>query len=106
MQHFKNISNHLLFEAFGVVLYYLVVYPDIQRRLQDEIDEIFDGKSEDEELEADDITNMTYLDQVLSEGQRLGCFAHTLRICTKNWQGPGDSFVIPKGTKIYIPTVG
>ena len=89
-----------------MVLYYLVVYPDIQSRLQDEIDEIFDGKSEDEELEADDITNMTYLDQVLSEGQRLGCFAHTLRICTKNWQVPGDSFVIPKGTKIYIPTVG
>ena len=48
----------------GVLVYYLVVYPEVQSRLQEEIDELFDGKDEGEDLTQDDITGMTYLDQV------------------------------------------
>ena len=48
----------------GVLVYYLVVYPEVQSRLQEEIDELFDGKDEGEDLTQDDITSMTYLDQV------------------------------------------
>ena len=48
----------------GVLVYYLVVYPEVQSRLQEEIDELFDGKDEGEDLTQDDITGMAYLDQV------------------------------------------
>ena len=47
-----------------VILYYLAVNPDVQSKLQEEIDEVFDSKDTEEEIVADDITNMRYLDQV------------------------------------------
>ena len=47
-----------------MLVYYLVVYPEVQSRLQEEIDELFDGKDEGEDLTQDDITGMAYLDQV------------------------------------------
>ena len=46
---------------FGILAYYLAVYPEVQTRLQDEIDELMDGKDEDEELTQEDITTMTDL---------------------------------------------
>jgi len=92
--------------VLGVLLYHLTVYPDVQTRLQDEIDELFDSKDEGEEITADDITNMTYLDQCVCEGQRLGPFAMTARVCTKNWQIPETDFVIPTGTRVCIPIIG
>ena len=53
-----------MWQTMGVLVYYLVVYPEVQSRLQEEIDELFDGKDEGEDLTQDDITSMTYLDQV------------------------------------------
>ena len=64
---------------------------EIQSKLQDDIDELFEGKEPGEELSQDEVTGMKYLDQVdnssdlsqldpvqvVSEGQRLGCFAFT-----------------------------
>ena len=47
-----------------VCLYYLAVNPDVQRKLQEEIDEMFESKDEGDEIDADDITNMKYLEQV------------------------------------------
>ena len=47
-----------------MVLYYLAVNPDVQSKLQEEIDEVFESKDTGEEIVADDITNMRYLDQV------------------------------------------
>ena len=41
----------------------------------------------------------------MCEGQRLGCFAFTARLCTRDWQVPGETFVIPKDTQVYIPIV-
>ena len=41
------------------------MYPEVQAKLQEEIDEVVESKDEDEEIHADDITNMSYLDQVL-----------------------------------------
>ena len=113
----------------GVLVYYLVVYPEVQSRLQEEIDELFDGKDEGEDLTQDDITGMVYLDQVpnpnkiitikifviiistsplhqvLNEGNRLGSVSSTARMCTKDYPIPGDSFVIPKNTRVIIPCV-
>lgn len=106
----------------GVLTFYLAAYPEVQEKLQDEIDELFDSKDDGEELQAEDLTGMKYLDQVergppqetflhiflsqvLKEGQRLGCFGMTARTCTKNWQIPGETFVIPKNTRVVIPIV-
>ena len=44
------------------------MYPEVQTKLQEEIDEVVEGKDEDEEIHADDITNMSYLDQVKQGG--------------------------------------
>ena len=104
---------------FGVLLYYITMNEEIQSKLQDDIDELFEGKEPGEELSQDEVTGMKYLDQVVnssdlsqldpaqvvSEGQRLGCFAFTARLCTQNWQVPGSEFVIPKDTRVIIPIV-
>ena len=91
--------------TFGVLAYYLAVYPDVQEKLQEEIDEVFDSKDDGEDINQDDINSMKYLEQVLLEGQRLAPLSNTGRTCTKDWQVPGDTFVIPKGTRVLIPTV-
>ena len=108
---------------FGVLLYYLTVSQDIQTRLQEDIDDLFENKRGGEDINQDDINDMKYLDQVrknylftnlllvfnvqvICEGQRLGCLAFTARLCTKSWQVPADNFVIPEGTQVYIPIVG
>jgi len=93
-------------QVMGVLTFYLAAYPEVQEKLQDEIDELFDSKDDGEELQAEDLTGMKYLDQVLKEGQRLGCFGMTARTCTKNWQIPGETFVIPKNTRVVIPIAG
>ena len=54
-----------IFKVMGVLTYYLVAYPEVQQKLQDEVDELFDGKDDGEELQAEDLNNMKYLDQVI-----------------------------------------
>ena len=66
---FNSDNYNSTFQVFGVLAYHLTVYPEVQRRLQEEIDEVFDSKDEDDEITADDITNMTYLDQVIRNAQ-------------------------------------
>ena len=97
--------------------------PEVQSKLQDDIDDLFDSKSPGEPVTQDDVTGLKYLDQVRSstilssihptsppcqvvcEGQRMGCFAFTARLCTKSWAVPGSDFVIPADTRIVIPIV-
>ena len=79
--------------------------PDVQSKLQDDIDDLFDSKRQGEAVTQDDVTGLKYLDQVVCEGQRLGCFAFTARLCTKNWAVPGSDFVIPANTRVVIPIV-
>ena len=64
--HMKIRYIFTLLQVMGVLVYYLVVYPEVQSRLQEEIDDLFDGKDEGEDLTQDDITGMVYLDQVTS----------------------------------------
>ena len=79
--------------------------PDVQSKLQDEIDDLFESKRRGEVVTQDDVTSLKYLDQVLCEGQRLGCFPFTARMCTKSWAVPGSDFVIPADTRVIIPIV-
>merc|ERR1712113_470221 len=74
--------------VFGVLLYFLTMNPEVQSKLQD------------------DIAGLKYLDRVVCEGQRMGCFAFTARLCTKTWAVPGSDFVIPADTRIVITIVG
>ena len=60
----------------GVLTFYLAAYPDVQEKLQDEIDELFDSKDDGEELQAEDLTGMKYLDQV-ERGPQKEKFLHT-----------------------------
>ena len=92
-------------QVFGVLLYYLTVNQDVQERLQADIDDLFESKGPGEDINQNEVNDMKYLDQVICEGQRLGCFAYTARMCNKDWQVPGDRFVIPKDTRVYIPIV-
>ena len=46
------------------------MYPEVQRKLQEEIDDVLENKDEDQEIDADDITNMSYLDQVKQKKNR------------------------------------
>ena len=79
--------------------------PDVQSKLQDEIDDLFESKRRGEAVTQDEVTSLKYLDQVLCEGQRLGCFPFTARMCTKSWAVPGSDFVIPADTRVVIPIV-
>ena len=111
---------------FGVLIYFLTMNPEVQSKLQDLIDDLFESKSPGEPVSQDDVTGLKYLDQVrssqvqsdliiipllssplqvLCEGQRLGCFAFTARLCTKSWAVPGSEFVIPADTRVIIPIV-
>merc|ERR1711936_1079923 len=93
-------------QATGVLFYHLARNPDIQERAQEEIDEIFEKKKGDDHIDESDLNNIPYLDQVLSEGLRLGAIPMTNRYCTMPYKVPDDDYVIPKDMKIVIPTVG
>ena len=99
-------NDNSLIKVFGILAYYLAVYPEVQARLQEEIDELMDGKDEEEELTQEDITNLTYLEQVMLEGERLSPLPNTGRICTKDWKVPGDDHVIRKTDRVLIPVIG
>lgn len=50
--------------VMSVVFYYLTVYPDIQTKLQEELDEVMERKEDHTAVEQTDLNDMVYLDQV------------------------------------------
>merc|ERR1719244_1710319 len=60
-------------DALSSVFYLLAVNPEVQEKAQEELDEVFDGKSGDLNLTDEDLKSVPYLDQVLNESFRLGC---------------------------------
>ena len=51
-------SNNNPVQVFGVLLYYLTVSQDIQTRLQEDIDDLFENKRGGEDINQDDINDM------------------------------------------------
>ena len=51
-------------QALSALIYHLARNPEIQDRVQQEIDLIFEDKAEDEHIDERDLNNMPYLDQV------------------------------------------
>jgi len=93
-------------DVLGVMIYQLTIHPDVQERAQEEIDEVLEGKEGNDDITNAEFEEMTYMDQVISEGLRVGVAAFTNSFCTKDWKIPGEDLVIPKGTKVFIPIAG
>ncbi|XP_062999709.1 cytochrome P450 3A9-like [Elgaria multicarinata webbii] len=91
---YEPTSNSLSFMA-----YVLATHPDIQQKLQNEIDSILPNKAP---LTYDAIRQLEYLDMVLSETQRLYPLGGRIeRVCKKDVEINGVT--IPKGMVVIIP---
>lgn len=92
--------------TMSYVCYELAKNPEIQRRVQDEIDEAIekaDGKMPDYTA----IQGLQYMEQVIYEALRryslVGAFQ---RGCTQDYKLPGVDYTIPKGMEIHINAIG
>uniref|UniRef100_A0A452RF28 unspecific monooxygenase n=1 Tax=Ursus americanus TaxID=9643 RepID=A0A452RF28_URSAM len=86
--------------SLSLLMYELATHPDVQQKLQEEIDATFPNKA----LPTyDALAQMEYLDMVLNESLRLYPIAGRLeRMCKKDVEISG--VFIPKGTLVIVPT--
>ncbi|XP_041603062.1 cytochrome P450 3A12-like isoform X2 [Vulpes lagopus] len=83
-----------------LLLYELATHPDVQQKLQKEIDATFPNKAAPT---YDTLVQMEYLDMVLNESLRLYPITGRLvRVCKKDVEIGG--VFIPKGTVVMVPT--
>ena len=95
---------HTTSENIVAVLYRVVVNPEVQAKIVDEIDAVFNAKASiDAELTENDVTGMTYLDSVILEANRLNAIGANVRMCTQPWKIPDTNIVLPVGTIVNIP---
>ncbi|XP_067859000.1 cytochrome P450 3A30-like [Heptranchias perlo] len=91
---YETTSNTLSY-----VSYNLATHPDVQKKLQQEIDEAFPNKAR---LTYEGVMQLEYLEMVISETLRLFPPAPRLeRVCKKDVQLNG--ITIPKGTIVMVP---
>ncbi|KAM6155819.1 cytochrome P450 3A4-like [Rhynchocyon petersi] len=85
--------------SLSLILHLLATNPDVQQKLQKEIDVTLPNK---ELPKYEDILQMEYLDMVLNESFRLFPVAVRIeRVCKKDVEING--LVIPKGTVVMVP---
>ncbi|XP_051017152.1 cytochrome P450 3A9 [Acomys russatus] len=85
--------------ALSFVTYLLALHPDVQKKLQDEIDAALPNKAP---ATYDALVQMEYLDMVLNETLRLYPIAGRLeRVCKTDVEING--VFIPKGTVVMVP---
>ncbi|XP_025875413.2 cytochrome P450 3A12-like isoform X1 [Vulpes vulpes] len=83
-----------------LLMYELATHPDVQQKLQKEIDATFPNKAAPT---YDTLVQMEYLDMVLNESLRLYPITGRLvRVCKKDVEIGG--VFIPKGTVVMVPT--
>ncbi|XP_069672113.1 probable cytochrome P450 6a13 isoform X2 [Periplaneta americana] len=86
-------------------LYELALNPDVQERLQAEIDAVL--KQHGNEITYDAIQEMDYLDRAIAETLRKYPPVPLLtRECTKAYTIPGKNIHLEKGMSVVIPTMG
>jgi cytochrome P450 family 6 len=113
LDEFVVVANALLILVTGYYttaltmskcLWLLARYPEIQDRLQAEIDEAFESYSGgDDQLDYLTVENLKYLDMVINETMRLHTPVGLLsRVCTKEYAMPGTGLKIPVGSEIHI----
>uniref|UniRef100_A0A8C7BXB9 unspecific monooxygenase n=1 Tax=Neovison vison TaxID=452646 RepID=A0A8C7BXB9_NEOVI len=85
--------------ALSFLAYELATHPDVQQKLQEEIDSTFPKKAPPT---YDGLVQMEYLDMVLNETLRLHPIGGRLeRVCKKDVEISG--VFIPKGTVVMVP---
>ncbi|CAK9834095.1 Cytochrome P450 9e2 [Anthophora retusa] len=98
----ENVSTQMCFAAYEIG-----VNEKVQRKLQDEIDDVLANCNGEVTYEA--LNNMKYLDGIVNEALRMYPIAmFTDRLCTKPFELPpalpgSKPYVIEKGTGIQIP---
>ncbi|XP_065202849.1 probable cytochrome P450 6a13 [Planococcus citri] len=86
-------------------LFELALQADIQKKLQDEIDEYL--QKYDDKITYEMVKSMPYLNQVVSEAMRMYPILGSLsRVCARDYQIPNTDVVIEEGTEVYIPIAG
>ncbi|CAJ1085077.1 cytochrome P450 3A40-like [Xyrichtys novacula] len=85
--------------TLGFTAHNLATNPDIQKKLQEEIDETFPGKVRPD-YEA--LMQMEYLDMVINESMRLYPIANRLERVSKT-SVEVNGITIPKGTTVMVP---
>ncbi|KAM3871736.1 cytochrome P450 3A30-like [Diretmus argenteus] len=86
-------------QTLSFLAYNLAIHPDIQKALQEEIDEAFPDKGQPT---YEDLMQMEYLDMVMNESQRLYPIGNRLERIAKA-SVEVNAVTIPKGTAIMIP---
>nr|XP_012145775.1 PREDICTED: cytochrome P450 9e2-like isoform X1 [Megachile rotundata]XP_012145776.1 PREDICTED: cytochrome P450 9e2-like isoform X1 [Megachile rotundata]XP_012145777.1 PREDICTED: cytochrome P450 9e2-like isoform X1 [Megachile rotundata] len=100
---FDNTATMISFTAYEIA-----ANPDIQKTLQDEIDQVLKDCNGDVTYEA--LNNMKYLDAILNESLRMHPIVAIFdRVCTKRFELPPtlsntEPHVIQEGELIWIPT--
>ncbi|KAK7806238.1 hypothetical protein U0070_008901, partial [Myodes glareolus] len=85
--------------SISFIMYELATHPDVQKKLQDEIDRVLPNKAP---VTYDALMGMEYLDMVVNETLRLYPIANRLeRVSKKDVEING--MFIPKGTIVMIP---
>lgn len=83
--------------------YYLAKHSEIQDKLREEIEDIVGDEDPGHKFTYDEIQQMQYLDQVISETLRFNTPLPAIqRAATKAYQIPGTDIVIPYGHQIWI----
>ncbi|XP_004442896.1 PREDICTED: cytochrome P450 3A12-like [Ceratotherium simum simum] len=86
--------------SLSFLMYLLATHPDVQQKLQEEIDGTFSNKAPPT---YDALVQMEYLDMVLNESLRLFPVVSRLqRVCNKDVEI--NEVFIPKGTLVTVPT--
>ena len=84
----------------------LAVQPDVQRKLQNEIDPLFQERSSSKKLPSyQQISQLKYLDSVVRETLRMHAPAIVGRTPTEDvtlYRGNDTTYVIPAGTSVYV----
>nr|XP_031288390.1 cytochrome P450 3A29-like [Camelus dromedarius] len=89
-------------DSISLLMYKLAVEPEVQQKLQEEIDAVLPSKSPVTHLPHESLEQLEYLDMVLSELLRLFPLNSRLgRVCKKVVEVSG--VLIPKGTVVTVP---
>ena len=81
--------------------YQLAKNPEIQEKLREEVEEIVGDSSR--ELTYDDLQNMTYVDQIISETLRFRSLIPLLnRVVEKDYKLPGHDIVLKRDQSVWI----
>merc|ERR1719507_428710 len=81
----------------------ITVHPEVQEKIHEELDCVLGEKRD---VTEEDLKEMVYLEQVISEGLRYMAIPNTARYCTRTYKIPDSDFTIQKGMKVLIPISG